>query len=35
MTIIFQALQNAKAPLATHYGAIAGLAEMGTEVILK
>ena len=29
----FQALQNVKAPLATHYGSIAGLAEMGTEVI--
>lgn len=28
-----KALQNAKAPLATHYGAIAGLAEMGTEVL--
>lgn len=28
-----KALQNAKAPLATHYGAIAGLAEMGSEVL--
>ncbi|XP_028401111.1 transcription initiation factor TFIID subunit 6-like [Dendronephthya gigantea] len=28
-----KALQNVKAPLATHYGAIAGLAEMGTEVL--
>lgn len=30
-----QALQNVKAPLATHYGAIAGLAEMGTEVFIR
>ena len=29
---LFQALQNVKAPLATHYGAIAGLSEMGSEV---
>lgn len=28
-----KALQNVKAPLATHYGAIAGLAEMGSEVL--
>ena len=30
--MLSDALHNEKAPLATHYGAVIGLSELGTEV---